>query len=158
MTVRRTCLGWAVDWLVGGLGKSCRISALSIPAILAGHAASAADGDFTRRREFEAQYAYLDVPAGAPAQDWIAIHAKRDGSGWRIEAVGSNPKLAASVRICRKVFRGRTVGPGRLRATDPSGEFGAFELRSEGEYVRLVSLSTGECVRQGLYLVPSVQD
>lgn len=158
MTVRRTCLGRVADWLVGGLGKGCRISALCISAILAGQAAFAADGDFTRKREFEAQYAYLDVPAGAPAQDWIAIHAKRDGSRWRIEAVGSNPKLAASVRTCRKVFRGRTVGPGWLRARDPSGEFGAFELRREGEYVRLVSLSTGECARQGLYLIPSVQD
>ncbi|SFT26608.1 hypothetical protein [Methylobacterium sp. yr668] len=157
MTVHRACPSGAFNRLLGSGGGLC-ISALSLSAILLSHAASAADGDFTRRCEFEAQYAYLDVPAGAPAQDWIAIHAKRDGSGWRIEAVGSNPKLAASVRTCRKVFRGRTVGPGRLRATDPSGEFGTLELRREGEYVRLVSLSTGECARQGLYLVPSVQD
>ncbi|XYD06885.1 hypothetical protein R1A27_17060 [Methylobacterium sp. NMS12] len=157
MTVHRIGLGGALSRLLGS-GRGLCIGALSISSILVGHAASAADGDFTRRREFEAQYAYLDVPAGAPAQDWIAIHAKRDGRGWRIEAVGSNPKLAAAVRTCRKVFRGRTVGPGRLRATDPSGEFGAFELRREGEYVRLASLSTGECARQGLYLVPSVQD
>lgn len=157
MTVRRTYLGRVVGQLLGP-GKSWGVSALCISAIVAGHSAFAAGADFTRRREFEAQYAYLDVPAGAPAQDWIAFYAKRDGSGWRIEAVGSNPKLAASVRTCRKVFHGRTVGPGRLRATDPSGEFGAFELRREGEYVRLVSLSAGNCVRQGLYLTPFAQN
>ena len=50
--------------------------------------------DFTRRREFEAQYAYLDVPHGAPAQDWFMVSVRRSGSGWRVEAVGSNPKLA----------------------------------------------------------------
>lgn len=114
--------------------------------------------DFTRRREFEAQYAYLDVPQGAAAQDWFAVSARRSGAGWRVEAVGSNPRLAASVRTCRKTFGGRTIGPGRLRASDPSGEFGTFELRREGAYVRLTSLAPGGCAREGLYLVPRVED
>ncbi|MGU3363004.1 hypothetical protein ACLBWX_22030 [Methylobacterium sp. M6A4_1b] len=138
--------------------SGCTLGALGLASIFASHPALANGADFTRMRSFEAQYAYLDVPVGAPAQDWFAIHAKRSGDGWIVEAVGSNPKIAASVRTCRKTFRGRTVSPGRLRAADPSGEFGSFELRREGAYVRLVSLTTGDCARQGLYLVPLVQD
>lgn len=114
--------------------------------------------DFTRMRTFEAHYVYLDVPHGAPAQDRFATHAERRGGGWIVGAVGSNPETAASVRICRKKFPGRTLGPGHVRATDPSGEFGSFELRREGAYVQLVSLSTGDCARQGLYLITRVED
>jgi len=141
-----------------GFGKARGIGTACIPLILTSQAVLAAGADFTRMRAFDAQYAYLDVPAGAPAQDWIEIQARRRGDGWLIEAVGSNPKLAASVRTCRKVFPGRTVGPGRIRAKDPSGEFGTFELRREGAYARLVLLSAGGCARQGLYLIPTVQD
>lgn len=120
------------------------MSTLASQAVLAG------EPDFTRMRTFEAHYAYLDVPHGAPAQDRFAIHAERRGGGWIVEAVGSNPKIAASVSICRKRFFGRTLGPRHLRATDPSGEFGSFELQREGAYVRLVSLSTGDCARHWL--------
>lgn len=141
-----------------GFGKARGIGIACIPLILTSQAVLAAGADFTRMRAFDAQYAYLDVPAGAPAQDWIEIQARRRGDGWRIEAVGSNPRLAASVRTCRKVFSGRTIGPGRIRATDPSGEFGTFELWREGAYARLVPLSAGDCAREGLYLIPTVQD
>ena len=140
------------------LGKACALGALCLVSTLASQAVLAGEPDFTRMRTFEAHYAYLDVPHGAPAQDRFAIHAERRGGGWIVEAVGSNPKIAASVRICRKRFSGRTLGPGHLRATDPSGESGSFELRREGAYVRLVSLSTGDCARQGLYLIPRVED
>lgn len=134
------------------------LAALGLASIAVNQTALADGADFTRMRSFAAQYAYLDVPAGAPAQDWFAIHAQRSGDGWAVEAVESNPTIAASVRTCRKTFRGRTIGPGRLRAADPSGEFGTFELRREGAYLRLVSLTPGYCARQGLYLVPRVQD
>lgn len=139
-------------------GKACALGALCLASTLWSQAVLAGEPDFTRMRTFEAHYAYPDVPHGAPAQDRFAIHAERRGGGWIVEAVGSNPNPAASVRACRKRFPGRTVGPGRLRATDPSGEFGSFELRRAGAYVRLVSLLTGNCARQGLYLVPRVED
>lgn len=138
--------------------KPYTLGIICIALILTSQPVSANGPEFTRMRSFEVQYAYLDVPAGAPAQDWFRIHAKRSGDGWIVDAVGSNPKIAASVRTCRKTFRGHTVGPGRLRATDPSGEFGTFELRREGEYVRLVLLAPGDCAREGLYLIPQVQD
>lgn len=110
--------------------------------------------DFTREPEFAAHYAYLDLADGAPAQDFIGVSGRRIGKIWRIEAVGSNRRLAASARTCRKVFTGRTIGRGRLEADDPSGEFGRFELRQEGEMVRLISLVEGGCIRQGLYNLP----
>jgi hypothetical protein len=114
--------------------------------------------DFTREKEFSAHYAYLDAEAGKIAQHFYYVNGIKHGNTWVISAAGVDPSASGAHAECKATFKGRTVGPNHLIAEDRGEAFGKFELRKEGEYVRIKSLTDGPCLKQGLYLVPQGLD
>lgn len=123
--------------------------ALSAPAL---------SSDFTTGKEFSAHYSYLDGGNSKIAQHFYGVNGIKRGGIWVISASGVDPTASGAHAECKATFKGRTLGRNHVIAEDPNGAFGKFEIRGEGEYVRVKSLTNGPCLKQGLYLVPQAVD
>lgn len=114
--------------------------------------------DFTKQKEFNAQYTYLDVVSRKALQDFFYVDGVKRGDAWVISVSGVNSNPLKSQSKCKANFKGRTIGPNHLIAEEQGKASGKFEIRREGEYVRVKSLADRICLKEGLYLISQVAD
>lgn len=114
--------------------------------------------DFYAWPSFEAHYVYPDPEPGDPAREFVGFTGQRRSDGtYALRMIGIEPTASFPHRRCEKDVVAVVDGSGLL-VDDPSGSFGRFTVRPDGEYVRVAQIEPGGCAVPGLYFLPKPVD